>query len=116
MEKRRKLSPSDPAGWLALSGFRLASAFASRLFPEFKGGADHKTRLEYLILTCKILQLFNIFLLLSHTHNFVHVRPDIRILAARRKIPLLLGDFSAPSAGTTRQLWMRASLEALNQA
>jgi hypothetical protein len=68
MEKRRKLSPSDPAGWLALSGFRLAPAFASRLFPAFKGGADHKSRLEYLILTCKILQLFTVMLLLSHSY------------------------------------------------
>jgi hypothetical protein len=45
--------------------------------PDFGPGyANIMSMGPYLILTCKILQLSRIFLLLSHSHTFVHVRTE----------------------------------------
>lgn len=44
------------------------------------GSADHKTWLGYLIMTCKILQLFNVLLLLSHSYA---ARDSGRLLIGR---------------------------------
>ncbi len=38
------------------------------------------------------------------------LEPNIRVLASRRKVPLLQAELSAPTAGTRRQVWTSAQV------